>query len=303
MGAKVALRLKKSTTGRVVPWLAGQALNALGAGFPEVADELAADLFCRPMTGSLPAEPAVRGLESHRFDVVVRGRKLAAWDWGSGPTVLLVHGWSGHAGQMSKFIRPLVESGHYVVAFDQPAHSRSEGKLATLPEMAEAVSAIGHRVGPVKAVIAHSLGATASALALSRDLRAERAVLIAPAAEVPTFLAGFSSRLGLSKARARGLTQAMELRVGSVENYDLRRLAAAVRAAVMVVHDPADREVPFAHGKAIADAANGRLEPAPSLGHRRVLADAEIVRKVVGFVRGEPRAALQIVDGGEAIAG
>src|SRR5713226_3654916 len=36
---------------------------------------------------------------------------LATWRWGDGPTVLLVHGWGGHAGRLASFVGPLTEAG------------------------------------------------------------------------------------------------------------------------------------------------------------------------------------------------
>jgi pimeloyl-ACP methyl ester carboxylesterase len=287
MASVSSLRSKKSTTGRFIPWLTGRALGALGAALPAVADDLSADLFCRPHRGPLPREPFAPNLDAHRFDLPVAGRRLAVWDWGSGPTVLLVHGWNGHAGQLSPFVAPLVAAGHYVVTFDLPAHGRSEGGLTNIPEMAAAIRGLAERLGPVRAVIAHSLGATATAVALHRGLRAERAVLLSPAAEMPPFLATFASALDLSAPRARGLRTAMERRVGPIEGFDLRRLAPALRTPLFVLHDVGDREVPFAHGKAVAEAAPvARFEALSGLGHRRLLADEGVIRAVVEFVRG-----------------
>jgi len=37
-----------------------------------------------------------------------------------GPTVLLLHGWSGAAAQWSRFIDPLVRAGFNAVALDLP---------------------------------------------------------------------------------------------------------------------------------------------------------------------------------------
>jgi alpha-beta hydrolase superfamily lysophospholipase len=59
--------------------------------------------------------------------VEVNGERLATWSYGKGPTILLVHGWNGHAAQLRAFVSPLVDAGYRVVAFDQPAHGQSSG--------------------------------------------------------------------------------------------------------------------------------------------------------------------------------
>src|SRR3954471_12912224 len=50
---------------------------------------------------------------------------VAAWKWGQGPTVLLVHGWEGRGSQLGSFVEPLVAAGLSVVAFDAPGHGDS----------------------------------------------------------------------------------------------------------------------------------------------------------------------------------
>jgi pimeloyl-ACP methyl ester carboxylesterase len=209
------------------------------------------------------------------------------WAWGQGPTVLLAHGWNGHAGQLSSFIRPLVEAGFRVVAFDQPAHGHSRGKRTTVLKMAEALKSIARAAGPLHAVVAHSLGATATALALFDHLPAQRAVLIAPPADAPHFARRLAVLLGLSSERTEGMLAQIQRDIGAhLGSLDLRRIAEWIRQPALILHDMADREVPFSHGRAIADVwPMARLVPLAGLGHSRVLADADVVRTTVAFLR------------------
>jgi pimeloyl-ACP methyl ester carboxylesterase len=168
---------------------------------------------------------------------------------------LLVHGWSGYAGQMAAFVAPLVAAGFRVVAFDQPAHGQSDGRTVNALQMREAVLAVGRAVGPVRAVVAHSLGATSAVMALAEGLSAERVVLIAPPAEAPSFARSFGAALGLPSQRIEGmLARAARPLGGDFSRLDLRYLAPRMTGAALVVHDAEDREVPFAHGQAIAEA-------------------------------------------------
>src|SRR5262245_33624468 len=153
-------RLQKSTNGRNQN-LFGAALRALSFFAPAKAEEQAVRAFARPKRLSSKA-PEAPGLTAHRFTLEASSQTLAAWDFGEGKTVLLVHGWSGQAAQMSSFIAPLVKAGFYVVAFDLPAHGDSTGEHANILDLASAILAVGRRVGPVSGVIAHSLGATAT---------------------------------------------------------------------------------------------------------------------------------------------
>ena len=277
----------KSTNGRLIVGLARAQLRALAWLSPALADRRAAALFFTPRPTGRVAEPAVPGLRAERFAVTSGGRRLAAWSWGEGEAVLLVHGWNGHGGQLSGFVEPLVRSGFRAVAFDQPAHARSAGRRTTVLEMAEAIQAVARVAGPLRAVVAHSLGATATALALHDHLPAGRAVLLAPPAEAPYFARAMAAQLGLSEERTAGMIAQVERVVGvHLGSIDVRRFAEWIRQPALVFHDPGDREVPFEHGRAIADAWPGaRLVPLHGLGHKRLLGDEAVIRETVAFLR------------------
>src|SRR5512134_2142077 len=85
--------------------------------------------------------------------------ELAVTTWGeSGPSVLLMHGWGGARAQMTGFVDPLLEAGYRVVAYDQPAHGESDGKMTNLLEIAPTMDFVAQREGPFHAIIAHSFG-------------------------------------------------------------------------------------------------------------------------------------------------
>ncbi len=277
----------KSTNGRLLRAVLRIAFRLLGRVAPGLSDRSAAALFGTPRRRRLRPEPGTPGLLAQRLTIPCGGLQLAAWSWGAGPTVVLAHGWNGNAAQLSSFIRPLVDAGFRVVAFDQPAHGHSGGRSTTVLKMAEALQSIARTVGPLHAVVAHSLGATATALALFDNLPATRGVLIAPPADAPHFARRLASALGLSPERTEGMLARVQRDVGvHLESLDIRRIAGWMRQPALIFHDVADREVPFAHGRAIAEAWPGaRFVPLERLGHIRPLADADVLRTTVAFLR------------------
>lgn len=84
--------------------------------------------------------------------------ELAVYEWGCGPTVLMVHGWGARATHMGKMIMPLVDAGFRVVAFDAPAHGESFGRSTDLIAYAAAIKAVARHAGPVHTLLAHSFG-------------------------------------------------------------------------------------------------------------------------------------------------
>src|SRR5919106_1294905 len=104
-------------------------------------------------------------IDARQSYVEHKRRLISTWRWGSrdAPAVLLAHGWGGNAAQMRPFVFPLLQAGYRVIAYDQPAHGVSEGKLTALPDFAEVLAEIAAHYGNVRAAIGHSLGATAAA--------------------------------------------------------------------------------------------------------------------------------------------
>ena len=223
----------------------------------------------------------------------VHGRRVRAWAWGRGPSVLLLHGWGGHAGQMHALAEPLLARGLRVVAFDAPAHGASDpsrlgGRRVSMFEIADALRIVAASCGPLAGLVAHSGGCTAAALAL-RDGWAgpERIAFIAPFALPSDALAPFAQAIGASaqvRDRFRARVEAGFARPWS--DFDIPGLAR-LRATppLLVVHDRDDREVPWRHGDAVAAAwPRARRLDTRGLGHRRVLRDAGVVEPVASFM-------------------
>ena len=122
--------------------------------------------------------------------------RLATWRWGVGPTVLLAHGWGGHAGRLARFVSPLTAAGFSVVAFDAPGHGGSDRTLCSLPEIAVSIRALAAEFD-LFGVVGHSAGATAAALAARDGARFLHAVFLAPAAVPENYPTRFGRFLGM----------------------------------------------------------------------------------------------------------
>lgn len=270
----------------VIPAPARRAFGALQSMSPALAARLAERWFFTPPRRREPAEVEALLRSARRFTLRVDSRTLAGWGWGTGPVVYLMHGWGSRGGQLGAFAGPLVASGHRVVAFDAPGHGASGRGMSSMPEFARALRAVVDHHGAARAVIGHSMGGSAAALAATWGLAAERFVLLAPAANPAAFAGHFAAALGARAevmARARANSE-RRLRF-SWSVLDVCAAARRMSAPALIIHDRDDLVVPFADGAAIADAWPGaRLLPTSGLGHRGVMRDPGVVEEVLRFV-------------------
>ncbi|MBL8957053.1 MAG: alpha/beta fold hydrolase [Myxococcaceae bacterium] len=275
MQAAVFAAPKNSTTVRFrfLEWLAPKALI-----------DRAYTAWCTPPRAKKPRPPK----DGRAFELETPLGTLKAWEWGmrdDGETVLLVHGWGGSAVTMEKLAKPLADAGKQVIAIDLPAHGLSPGRITNAVEMSRAIEAALWRFRP-SAVIAHSLGASATALALTRGPKVERAVLLAPGVDLSYFAHAFAARAGLSQGVALGILSRIQERVGvSVDSLALWNNAPPEATNVLVVHDPADTEIPWSQVQELQAAwPKMGLLAAPGVGHFRLPRDAAAISAAVGFV-------------------
>ena len=260
----------------------------LGAGFAE-------RLFTSPRRHARPDREKTILATGRPFTVDVQLRsprwnnartKVAAWRWGFGPTVLLVHGWEGRGSQLGSFVQPLVDAGLSVVTFDAPGHGNSPGHRLYLTDLADAVLDVAAATGPIHATISHSFGAAAVLLAYPRGgFDAARNIMIAPNVVIEDAVTRFTRAVAIPDSDRTVFERHLASHSGiALDALDLEQLVAHRDAGLLVVHDPLDREVPFSHGERLATLwPQARLHVPENLGHRRILRDEAVIASAVAF--------------------
>ena len=229
-----------------------------------------------------------------RFTVDVNGRAVAAWRWGTGPAVILVHGWGGHAGQFQTLVQGFTARGIASVVFDAPSHGESGpsslgARYSTLFEFADALRCIASRTREPLGVVAHSGGCAAVAWAMVNEprLAVRRAAFVAPFARPLAYMELFRRTLGLSHAALEEFQRITE-RQFSFRWKDLEVPEMAQRMTpppTLVVHDKGDRETMWQDGADIAAAWPGAtMLSTEGLGHNRILRDERVVGAIVAFL-------------------
>jgi pimeloyl-ACP methyl ester carboxylesterase len=263
------------------------AFRAVGSLAPGVAARWAETIFCSPPRHEpRPSEEAFL-VTGTRTTVRCENQDLAVWTWGKGPAVVMAHGWGGRAGRFSAIAGALVQAEFRAVTFDAPAHGASMGRQASLPQFARALREVAESFGPVHGLIGHSLGGAAVSVAMRDGLHADRAVLLAPPADVVLFSNAFAEHLRIPHRARHVMRQNLETRLRfRFEELHVPTLAQAMTAPALIIHDRDDPDVPYTHGEEIANAWPGaQFVATTGLGHRAILRDPDVVRRTIEFLR------------------
>jgi pimeloyl-ACP methyl ester carboxylesterase len=211
---------------------------------------------------------------------------------GNGPTVLLMHGWSSDSTSMLGLVKPMLQAGFQVAAFDAPGHGTSRGARTTMARVVEAGVRVVHAIGGVDFLVGHSLGAVACA-ALAKHIHAEggrvRAMsFVAAPASLNAVLDIWAS------ARPQQLTDALRARVREqlkrdngvpVAHWDISGLCCDVHAPILLVHDESDPVIPMIEAARLQSHLDGAVQMRTvGYGHSRILLAPEVKAGIVRFL-------------------
>lgn len=266
---------------------------------PDWAADRAARLFLRPWRRPTSQRSGYVSRETPFAAESIFG-PLAAWSFGptapDTPAVLLVHGWEDDHLSWAALIDRLVARGYRVIAPDLPGHGRSPADITGIPILAAGVAAVAReaeKIGavsatqPFKAVIAHSLGGTATLIAAAEmGLTADRFAILAAPNHPRLFAGAMMKMLGLSRIQAEKVFAAIERLIGrSMDSLYLPPKLRGFAQPGLILHSRDDRTVPLQHSQENAASwprADFRI--LDGLGHRRLITDAGVHAMLLHFV-------------------
>jgi pimeloyl-ACP methyl ester carboxylesterase len=251
---------------------------------PDMTEVL--QLLTRPSRAE--AGPVECGLldRAERLEVRSKGRRLAAWTWGEGPNILLVHGWDSRASHLGSLVAALRWANCRVVAFDAPAHGDSEGTASDVMDIGHSILDVAGQLGPFDAVIAHSVGSPASLFAFAQGMRVSASIHLAGPSSLKRVLSRLGDACRLTDDQLSLLQKTMAERIGdSLDAMELENLSEGMRHPALLLHDPDDLEVPYSESVILQAAwPQSELRPVPGVGHRRIIREKPAIDASVHFI-------------------
>jgi len=285
-----SLPIKKRRRRRPKSWLLKllrQFLRFSSHIFPGITSRLIYRLWFRTQRFTRPQRENEYARRSAYHHIIVNGERVRIYTWGSGPVVLLMHGWNGRGTQLGAFIEPLLQQGYRVVTFDAPGHGESTAKRSTLFQFSDSAIQISQRFGPIDSIIAHSFGAPAAVHAIASGLSCQRVIMISPPASLLGLLEKFTRITAISNGVIRRFKQRFEKDYGkniwhigsTVERV------SSLKPHGLIIHDQHDYDVPVAEAQEIHAAWPGsEIYITQQLGHRRILRHPLVIERIITFL-------------------
>lgn len=224
--------------------------------------------------------------EANELRVINSNTAVKVW-YGSGKTVLLMHGWSGAIEQFSTLLKALLAKGYQVVAPMPKGHFIVDNLMAHPGDFVTALNdVITNLEINVDVAVGHSMGGSAIALMQNDSTIFPKAVLISAPSQLSSVLLGFAKALRLSNSATQLLLKNADEIVGIPhQELDAAKMLQSSTQQTLVVHDKYDREVPFSEALRFRTLhAQCSLVETHKLGHRRILQEPSVVNEVLKFI-------------------
>ena len=259
----------------------------LGLRMPRLTARVAYWLWFRPGRKQRDGDKSLLFKRAEWVPLKWQGKQVAAYAWGQGAPVLLVHGWGSSASNMDMLAAALVAAGKRVIAFDAPAHGRSAGSRTNVIEVSGVILELDRIHGPFAAVVAHSFGGLCTVQAVRRGLRVKRLVCISAPSHFDFTLASYGRMLNLPNKVVARLSTLVEEQFGADiwSRMSMHTEPGEISVPALIIHDEDDMIVAVAEGEWVAAAwPQARLLKTNGLGHRRILADEMVIAEVSRFI-------------------
>lgn len=217
--------------------------------------------------------------------------KIAVYRWGEQdrPVVLCMHGWNGRASQFATIIPALLKAGYQVVAFDAPGHGKSEGTSTNIFRIGEVLKTVAGQHSALEAIISHSFGGMVSAYAMKHHgIPVQKLIMIASPVSTRYLLDIFAQSLCINQRVMQRLEKLIRHEFGDdvFERISAEQNLKNSELPILLIHDKQDTAVSWRNSERIVEAAaNAVAIYTEGHGHRRLLRDKKLIKKMVHFIK------------------
>lgn len=286
----MAIKPSKHTTPLEIPRFIVLSSKVIAFLSTKLVTAFAFKLFTTPIRHKTPKREMEMDQKSIQTIITVPAinKKIVVYHYGaSEKKVLLVHGWSGRGTQLCKIADELLKSGYSTISFDAPAHGKSPGNSSIMVDFIDSILEIDKLYGPFEIAIGHSLGGMSVLNAIKKGLSVNRAIIIGSGDIVQDIIDDFIKKLELKPEISTQLCLYIENKYGgNMDDYSAYKAASNTEISTLVIHDENDPEVPVKAGIHIhKHLKNAELMITKELGHRKILADHQVIEKIINFIK------------------
>ena len=240
---------------KLLPKIIGTQINALSIWSKRAAARKAFLVFCTPRGGRVKEnQEEFLNTAKDKKVVISDSVEIQTYKWeGSGPTILLIHGWESNSHRWYKLVEALQKESYTIVAFDAPAHGNSSGKILNVPLYTQCVQEVSNHYMP-KVHIGHSIGGLTTVYHYYKHQPAhiEKLVILGAAAQLAIIMKDYQRLLGMKNVVMKALDHLIKERFGfTIDEFSGFAYAQKINIPGLIIHDKYDQITPVEASRGI----------------------------------------------------
>lgn len=250
---------------------------------PSVASNIAYKFMSNPRVHKLRQFEEEALSTARHSRVKFKKFEIQSYQWGdeNNPTIFLIHGWEGQAGNFGALINILLDKGYHIVAFDGPSHGKSTKKNTSMFEYADFISSMFPKYNP-SAIISHSFGSVTAVFALTEnpEVMVNQWFLVTTPFNFKDRIRDIKRTLGVTDRTVSRLIKKIESSTNQrIDEMNMQFMASKLSSVreTTIIHSKSDRVIPIsdarASQKAIPESTLIELE---KMGHYGILWSDEL---------------------------
>ena len=248
----------------------GKLINFISYPLPQFAAKQAVKIFSTPRKGKLNDEETDYLKSAVQKTIIYEGIPIKTYRWsGKKATILLVHGWESNAFRWKDLIAILKAEDYNIIALDAPAHGDSGSKFFNAVLYSECIHLVIKQFEP-HCVIGHSIGGTASALAINNyKLAIKKLVLLGAPSNFDEVIDNYNQIMGYNKRVIKAINSYYLKHFGYLPAfYTVENFSENIHAEGLIIHDKKDRIISYRDALHISKYyKNATLIKTVGLGH------------------------------------
>ena len=248
----------------------GNLINIISYPFPYYAAKQAVKIFSTPRKGKLSDIESDYLNTAAQETTVYKDIAIKTYRWsGTKETILLAHGWESNAFRWKDLIEILKSEDYNIIALDAPAHGDSGSKIFNAVLYSECIHLIIKHFKP-SVVIGHSIGGTASALAINNyKLPVKKLVLLGAPSNFDEVIGNYVKIMGYNKKVVKAMNDYFVKHFGYLPAfYTIENFSKDIPSEGLIIHDKKDRIISYKDALHISKHyKNSRLIKTVGFGH------------------------------------
>ncbi|MDA9066456.1 alpha/beta hydrolase [Flavobacteriales bacterium] len=256
---------------------------------PKFCSKLVVSIFSKVRIKNIRDKEQSFYTQAREFKVSRKNEDIHCYELGNpdGQLLFLVHGWESNPGCFTQFLPHLQD--FRIIAFTLPGHAKNKETHTNLYKCKDAFKLVLDFINPTEPfhVVAHSLGSSVSAFALSEtDYKADKLVFLSANNHIVQVFKDFQKLVGFNNRVFRLLENRIEKMVGDKlsEMKVEERLEKVKFNELLLIHDKYDKIIRFKNSEELhAKFSNSKLIPFEKIGHYRMLWNEKVLEEVLRF--------------------